>query len=280
MPKPDRPRSSESVIVLDDVSAAYGDSVVLRKVSFSIQRGEIFFIAGNSGGGKSTLLRQMIGLQPISGGTITLLGHKVDLDIADDRKIARLFGVSFQGGALFGGRTIRENVALPLEQFTKLPRKLIGEIALAKLRLVGLEHAAEKLPSELSGGMQKRAAIARAMALDPQIVFLDEPSAGLDPLTSSSLDALIVELNRVLGTTFVVVSHELSSIFAIADRVAIIHADERTVVALDAPEMLRDQSKDPWVQAFFNRDAERANALQSNASKLSTPQPATQEATP
>ncbi len=255
---PHRTLSTEAIITVDNVSAAYGEDMIYSKVSFSVHRGEIFFIAGNSGGGKSTLLRQIIGLQPIPYGHITLLNHAASLGYADSPKIAGLFGVAFQGSALFGSRTILENVALPLEQLTHLPRDLIPYIALTKLRLVGLEHAAHKLPSELSGGMQKRAAMARALALDPEIVFLDEPSAGLDPLTSAGLDKLIAELNDVLGLTFVIVSHELPSIFSIADRVAVMSASAKTMVALDAPDTLRDGAFDPWVRAFFQRDISNA----------------------
>jgi phospholipid/cholesterol/gamma-HCH transport system ATP-binding protein len=255
---PRRALSSETVITVDDVAAAYGEETVYSKVSFSVHRGEIFFIAGNSGGGKSTLLRQIIGLQSIAQGNINLLNHNAKLGYADNPKVAHLFGVAFQGSALFGSRTILQNVALPLEQLTSLSHDLIGYIALTKLRLVGLEHAAHKLPSELSGGMQKRAAMARALALDPEIVFLDEPSAGLDPLTSAGLDKLIGELNEVLGLTFVIVSHELPSIFSIADRVAVMSSSAKTMVALDAPDTLRDGAFDPWVRAFFQRDISNA----------------------
>jgi phospholipid/cholesterol/gamma-HCH transport system ATP-binding protein len=246
--------ADDPVISAEQLTAKYGEQVVFEDVSFQVHRGEIFFIAGNSGGGKSTLLRQMIGLQPISSGAVHVLGRRICAEATIDPTLYHEFGVSFQGGALFGSRTILENVRLPLEQFTKLPAPLMDFIALTKLRLVGLEQAAEKLPAELSGGMQKRAALARALALDPKIVFLDEPSAGLDPLTSAALDELISELNRDLGTTFVVVSHELASIFALADRVAILDAARHKLVAIDTPEALLSNTTDPWVQAFFHRD--------------------------
>src|SRR3954447_3192238 len=210
----------DAIIRVEGFSAAYDGKTVLSDVSFDVRRGEVLVIAGGSGSGKSTLLKHMIGLYRPVAGRILIQGG--DLAIAPPprrQRLLRLFGVSFQGGALFGSMTVLENIRLPLEEYTALDSDLIDMIALSKLRLVGLEDAAPKLPSELSGGMIKRVAIARAMALGPHILFLDEPSAGLDPITSAELDQLILALTRLLKTTCVVLTHELPSLFAIATRV-------------------------------------------------------------
>jgi phospholipid/cholesterol/gamma-HCH transport system ATP-binding protein len=247
---------ARAVIEVKGLRAAYGGQTVVENITFDVRAGEVFVIAGGSGSGKSTVLRRIIDLEAADAGTILINGKDLHAARFEARKqILRGIGVSFQGGALFGNMTVLENVRLPMEEFTDLDSDQMDMIALAKLKLVNLEEAAAKVPSELSGGMQKRAAIARAMALDPQIVFMDEPSAGLDPITSADLDRLILDLNGLLGMTFVVVTHELPSIFTIADRVLVLDGAVKTMVALDAPAALRDRSANAWVRAFFNRQA-------------------------
>ena len=243
-----------AVIRVEHLTAGYADRALLEDVSFEVQHGEVFAILGGSGSGKSTLLKHMIGLYAPMAGHIWLDG----IDIATVEGAARLLalrriGVAYQSGALFGSLTLVQNVRFPLEEYTELPDEALELIARMKLDLVGLRDFADSLPAEVSGGMQKRAAIARAMALDPAIVFLDEPSAGLDPVTSAGLDQLILRLKHGLGITFVVVTHELPSIFTIADRVIMLDRQTRSIVAEGRPQELRDHSDIPIVHQFFNR---------------------------
>ena len=211
----------------------------------------MFVILGGSGCGKSTLLKQMIGLLPPTEGDITVTGHSVTRDLDAVRKN---IGVMFQSGALFGSMTLLDNIMLPLAVFTDLPPAARAEIARIKLALVGLGDAALRLPAEISGGMVKRAAIARALALDPPVLLLDEPSAGLDPITSAGLDRLILDLRDQVGATFVVVTHELASILAIADRCIMLDAQAQGMIAEGRPRDLKDHPTDPMVKAFFNRE--------------------------
>ena len=242
------------IIQVQDFTAAYDGHVVLEKLSFEIYAGEVFAILGGSGCGKSTLLKHMIGLYKPAAGRILIDGEDIAAVSGDERmKILRKFGVLYQSGALFGSMTLIENVSLPLEEFTDLPPEAIRLIAMMRLQRVGLAQAADLMPAELSGGMQKRGAIARAMALDPQILFMDELSAGLDPVTSADLDQLVLSLSHSLKITFVIVTHELPSIYTIAHRVIMLDKQQKGIIAMGTPQELRDHSRDPRVRQFFLR---------------------------
>jgi len=242
---------TDSIITVEHLDAGYPGVKVLQDVNFSVRRGEVFALLGGSGCGKSTMMKHLIGLNPVLGGKITIDG--LVMNEANRAQILRRIGVMYQSGALFGSMSVLENVMLPLEEFTRLPPAARRTLALMQLELVGLKDAAEKMPSDLSGGMKKRAAIARAMALEPAILFLDEPSAGLDPVTSNALDELILRLRDTRGMTFVVVTHELPSIYKIADHCAMFDRARHAMVALGRPAELRDSSSDPFVRSFFNR---------------------------
>ncbi len=241
----------DNIIELEHVDAGYPDAVILKDVSFSVARGEVFVLLGGSGCGKTTIMRHLTGLNPILAGKLTVAGLEWGPKTRDT--LFRKIGVMYQSGALFGSMTCLDNVLLPLEEFTRMKASERRERAMACLEAVEMADAARKMPSEISGGMRKRAAIARALALNPEVLFLDEPSAGLDPITSCALDDLILKLKDETKKTFVVVTHELPSIFKIADRAAMFDKARQGMIALGSPQELKERSDDPFVRKFFNR---------------------------
>jgi phospholipid/cholesterol/gamma-HCH transport system ATP-binding protein len=247
-------------IEVRDLTMMYDSLLIMKDLSFSVAPGEVFVIMGGSGSGKSTLLKHLIGLKPPADGTILFDGEDFGAADADARqRVLRRMGVLYQNGALWGGLTLAENVAMPLEKFTDLDVEAVAEVVSLKLALVGLRGFEAFYPAAISGGMRKRAALARAIALDPDVLFFDEPSSGLDPISASRLDDLILELKASFGTTIVVVSHDLDSIFRIADRALFLDIEEKTMTALGSPAELRDHPPSDQVHQFLTRSSEGAS---------------------
>lgn len=244
----------KAAIKVDGVTISYGDVVIQRDLFFSVKKNEIFVIMGGSGCGKTTVMRCMSGLKDPAEGRIMIHGVSLwDAEPDARTRITRNFGLVYQGGALWSSMTLAENIALPLEQYTRLGPAEIRQLASLKLSLVGLSGFEDYYPAEISGGMRKRAGVARALALDPEFLFFDEPSAGLDPVTSSRLDDLIIQLRDALGCTMVLVTHELSSIFAVADNALFLDAETKTMIAMGKPSELVKTVKDPKVYDFLTR---------------------------
>jgi phospholipid/cholesterol/gamma-HCH transport system ATP-binding protein len=258
-PEPGGVTQDGAHLVVHDLTMAYGDYVIQRNLNFTVRRGDIFIIMGASGCGKSTLLRHLIGLQSPAKGEVLYNGRSLWKAEPEEREsMIRHFGVLYQSGALWSSLTLAENVALVLEQYTRLSPAHIRELVSLKLSLVGLAGFEDYYPSELSGGMQKRAGLARAMALDPDILFFDEPSAGLDPVTSYLLDDLIVQLRDSLGATIVIVTHELPSIFSIATNSVFLDDETKTMIAQGDPKALLAEARDPKVHQFLTRGGKRS----------------------
>lgn len=245
------------IIQVRDLTVGYETDVILENISFDVLEGEIFIVLGGSGCGKSTLLKHLIGLNSPLSGRILIDGEDIsNCDETTFKKILRKIGVLYQSSALFGSMTIAENVSLPIKEYTDLPQRSVDTLVKMKLNMVNLNGYENHLPSEISGGMRKRAGLARAMALNPKILFFDEPSAGLDPVTSVELDNLIIHLNKSLGTTMVIVTHELQSIFNVAHRVIMLDKQTKGIIAEGSPMHLKDHSENPFVRNFFNRKSE------------------------
>jgi phospholipid/cholesterol/gamma-HCH transport system ATP-binding protein len=245
------------IIEVESLTTRYGDTTILENVSFQVHRGEMFMILGGSGCGKSTLLKHIIGLLNPYSGRIVVNGTDITAASEEDlRQVQKAIGVLFQADALFGSMTLFENIALPLSEYTDLSPEMIDRIVKMKLALVNLAGYENHMPAELSGGMRKRAGLARAMALDPLLLFFDEPWAGLDPVTAAELDILIRSINDAMKTTMVIVTQELASIFGIAQRVIMLDKSARGIIAEGEPKELKEHSKDPRVNNFFNRKAQ------------------------
>ena len=249
--------AAEPHIVVKDLDMGYGNFVVMRNLNFTVNRGDIFIIMGGSGCGKSTLMKVLIGLLVPLRGEVRYNGISYwETESSERERIMTRFGILYQSSALWSSMTLAENVALPLQQYTKLSPSQIQELVSLKLALVGLAGFEDYYPSEISGGMKKRAGLARAMALDPDILFFDEPSAGLDPISSRLLDDLILQLRDSLGATIVIVTHELASIFAVGNNSVYLDVNTRTMTAGGDPKKLLAESKDPTVRKFLTRGEE------------------------
>jgi len=249
----------QPVIEVRDLDLGYNDYTVMRNLSFSVNQGDIFIVMGVNGCGKSTLLKSLIGLKAPTRGEVLYYGKSFwDEDEIGQKNIMRRFGVLYQGGALWSSLTVGENVALPLQLYTKLSYQQIQEVVALKLSLVGLDGYGDFFPSGISGGMRKRASLARAIALDPDIIFFDEPSSGLDPINARKLDDLILELRDGLGATVVVITHELASIFAVGNNSVFLDVESKTMIATGDPKVLLANSKDLKVMQFLTRGATQA----------------------
>jgi len=247
--------TKKNVVQVDNLSIGYKERTVLKNLNFSVEEGEVFIIMGGSGCGKSSLLKNIIGLyQPFEGDILIHGKSMVKAKLKGKKELMRSFGVTYQDGALFGTLTLGENVLLLLDEYTNLNNEEKEKIVMEKLSLVGLAEFAHYMPYEISGGMRKRAGLARAMALDPKLLFFDEPSAGLDPISSAELDRLILNLGKKTGATIVVVTHELDSIFAIGDNVIVLDKETKGIVASGNPYDLKEHSKNEWVKRFLARD--------------------------